>query len=782
MNFYKKLKPFISLVCVISLILSMISVPVVAADTYSVTATTDATIKQGNSTYCYVYIDSTEDLAALDVSVHYDPAKVKITSVYNSVSCILYDSVTNTDNIQFSYLLDGKGSTTKTRLFYFRYQVLSGADVGNAYFDITIGEAYDSSLNDVSVFGSRCKFTIAETVTSKSCSVSGTSSMSTAINQEFTLNYSFSTYQIASGTAVITYDSELFEVIEVTQGAFLTEKVVDINADLTGEIYISFVGTKYYNNKNLVTVTFKTIKNVAETSKIVLKTPELLDTELNSISCSGYTTNVNVAFDETYVGDAPTMQLDGSFSYEGKQITLEVTLEAGSHLGAGDFVITFDPELVYYNSCTKGFSPSYFYVNEKNVDSGELKFHIISLSDIVTEETVLTLVFDVIPNCESVNPEFTLDGTGLTDSLTKSIMLNFVDTRVEFPALGHGIVNHDAKEATCLDIGWNAYETCSRCDYTTYVEIPSLGHDPIAHKSKEATCLDIGWNTYETCSRCDYTTYVEIPALGHDRVYHEAQVETCTGIGWETYETCSRCDYSTYVEIPALGHDRVYHESKNATCTDIGWDAYDTCSRCDYTTYVEIPALGHDIVNHESKDATCLDIGWNAYDTCSRCDYSTYVEISALGHDYVTHDSKEATCLEIGWDAYDTCSRCDYSTYVEITALGHELISHEARIETCTGIGWCEYDTCTRCVRYKSFLSLPVGFHDSFPFVHEELSGTLGVIVPLERDTGIIYISGLRVVRHVHYLEVGISVRTFVLCDFNTHHILRLSLTTAEEI
>ena len=42
----------------------------------------------------------------------------------------------------------------------------------------------------------------------------------------------------------------------------------------------------------------KTIKNVTETSKIVLKATELLDKELNSISCSGYTTNVNVTFDE----------------------------------------------------------------------------------------------------------------------------------------------------------------------------------------------------------------------------------------------------------------------------------------------------------------------------------------------------------------------------------------------------------------------------------------------------------------------------------------------------
>ena len=371
MNFFKKAKPFISLVCVISLILSMISIPVAATDTYSVTATTDATVKQGNSAYCYVYIDSTEDIAALDVTVHFDPAKVKITSVYNSISATLYDSVTNIDNIQFSYILDGKGTATKTRLFYFRYQVLSGADIGNAFFDVTIGEAFDNSLNELPIQGSRCSFTIAETVTSKSCSIYSTNSVSTAIDQEFTLSYRFSTYQIASGTAVVNYDPELFEVVSVKQDAFLADKLTDVNTDLCGEIYVSFVGTKYYSNANFLTVTFRTLKNVTDTSKITLKTTELLDLELNPISCSGYTTNVSVVFDETYLGDAPKMWLDSSFSSEDMQITLTVYLEKGSRLGAGDFVITFAPEIVSYNSYLKGFTPSFFNINDKNAEKGE---------------------------------------------------------------------------------------------------------------------------------------------------------------------------------------------------------------------------------------------------------------------------------------------------------------------------------------------------------------------------------------------------------------------------
>ena len=552
MNFYKKRKPFISLVCAISLILSMISVPVAAVDTNCVTATTSATVKQGNSAYCYVDIDSTEGLAALDVAVHYDSAKVKITGVYNSVSCTLYDSVINTDNIQFNYILDGQGAATKTRLFYFQYQVLSNADAGDTYFDITIGEAYDNSINDVAVSGSRCNFTIAEKTTSKSCSIYGSSSMSTAIEQEFTLSYRFSTYQIASGTAVINYDSELFEVVEVKNGEFLTDKVVDINTDLTGEIYISFVGTQYYSNRNFVSVTFRTIKNVTETSKITFKATELLDKELNAYSCSGYTTSVSVAYDETHTGDSPAMRLDGTFSYEGMQVTLVVSLEANSNLGAGDFVITFDPELVTYNSCTKGFTPSFFNINDKNVDAGQLKFHIISLSDIVTEETVLTVVFDVNHPYGCETADFTLDGTGLTDSLTESILLNFVDDSV---LLEYQVIFRD-EDGTLLQSGMY--------HYGDVVQEPDA---PIKESDVYGRYTFSGWDKQVTTCIADvtYTATYSLEYTDYTVIFKD----------WDGTELSKQNyhygDTITAPETPTKAADETY------TYTFTGWDKELTC-------------------------------------------------------------------------------------------------------------------------------------------------------------------------------------------------------------
>lgn len=39
-------------------------------------------------------------------------------------------------------------------------------------------------------------------------------------------------------------------------------------------------------------------------------------------------------------------------------------------------------------------------------------------------------------------------------------------------------VPHAAQKPTCLTIGWEAYETCTRCDYSTYKELPLEDHMP----------------------------------------------------------------------------------------------------------------------------------------------------------------------------------------------------------------------------------------------------------------------------------------------------------------
>lgn len=116
----------------------------------------------------------------------------------------------------------------------------------------------------------------------------------------------------------------------------------------------------------------------------------------------------------------------------------------------------------------------------------------------------------------------------------------------------HELVHFRAKAPTCTEIGWDAYEACSRCDYTTYVELPAQ-HDLEHHAAKAPTCTEPGWNAYDTCKNCDYNTYAELTALNHD--YQAVTVApTCETDGYTIF-TCSRCkDSYTADPTDKLGH------------------------------------------------------------------------------------------------------------------------------------------------------------------------------------------------------------------------------------
>ena len=281
-------------------------------------------------------------------------------------------------------------------------------------------------------------------------------------------------------------------------------------------------------------------------------------------------------------------------------------------------------------------------------------------------------------------------------------------------ALGHDIEHHAGKDATCTEVGWDAYDTCSRCDYTTYKEIAALGHDLKHHGAKTPTCTEAGWEAYDTCSRCDYTTYKELSALGHDLKHHDAKAPTCTETGWDEYDTCSRCDYTTYKEIAAQGHSLVKTEAVEATAEQDGNSEYWTCTVCGkYYSDADgkneiakdswiIPATGHvwddGVITTEP---TCTEPGVKTY-TCKDCGNTRTEELQPLGHDLKHHDAKNPTCTEAGWEAYDTCGRCDYTSYKEIPAQGHSLVKTEGVEATAEQEGNSEYWTCTVCGKYYS--------------------------------------------------------------------------------
>ncbi len=79
----------------------------------------------------------------------------------------------------------------------------------------------------------------------------------------------------------------------------------------------------------------------------------------------------------------------------------------------------------------------------------------------------------------------------------------------------HNAVESEYEPPLCEDPGMTAGTYCSLCGVTLTgrVELVPTGHDIIQYDAKLPTFSGVGWEAYEDCSRCGYTTYVEIPML-----------------------------------------------------------------------------------------------------------------------------------------------------------------------------------------------------------------------------------------------------------------------------
>ena len=234
----------------------------------------------------------------------------------------------------------------------------------------------------------------------------------------------------------------------------------------------------------------------------------------------------------------------------------------------------------------------------------------------------------------------------------------------EISALGH---DYDAwtnyTVATCVAKGEDRCY-CSRCDAygSREIEVDPDAHDIVHHNAQDATCTEFGWEDYDSCLRCNYTTYVERPAA-HIGEWVMLSPATCTSGGIET-RTCFRCSAFERRSLPAFGHSYGEWEiTSTPTCTKNG-SKRKTCVTCSDVVVESISKLGHSGEWIVTVVPTCT--GGEKSFSCTRCD-ETLTE--KLPIDYTKHVWSEEKCLLCG-------------EHVASEGLQYELLSNET-IQIC---------------------------------------------------------------------------------------------------
>ncbi|MBO4539610.1 MAG: right-handed parallel beta-helix repeat-containing protein, partial [Clostridia bacterium] len=137
---------------------------------------------------------------------------------------------------------------------------------------------------------------------------------------------------------------------------------------------------------------------------------------------------------------------------------------------------------------------------------------------------------------------------------------------------------YQAKDATCTTAGHVEYYTLTTASGVEYYAHPrlvtpvdpatlitqeALGHDLVDHAGQSPTCTESGYAAYQTCNRCDYTTYQTLAALGHNYVDG-----TCTRCGKSVNEIDSWAELQACISSAANDTEISLRQNVTATASD----------------------------------------------------------------------------------------------------------------------------------------------------------------------------------------------------------------------
>ena len=273
----------------------------------------------------------------------------------------------------------------------------------------------------------------------------------------------------------------------------------------------------------------------------------------------------------------------------------------------------------------------------------------------------------------------------------------------EIAATGHTLTQVEAKAPTCTEVGYEAYEFCSACDYTTYAEVAASGHNYKATVTAP-TCTEGGYTTY-TCACGDIYVADKVAATGHTEEILEAKAPTCKENGLTEGEKCAVCGEILVAQqvVPMLG-DHTWGEWKTESEGDCSTGAtyVRTCSVCGETDTKTVKA--HTVPTYEDgkpiystyAEATCTNAEYYTY-YCAVCGKKDRVIVGeALGHKWKVTE-KEATCTVDGHTLRE-CTVCGGTEKDVHKATGHAWVGGTAdKAPTCTEDGYKNYVYCMNC-------------------------------------------------------------------------------------
>ena len=321
------------------------------------------------------------------------------------------------------------------------------------------------------------------------------------------------------------------------------------------------------------------------------------------------------------------------------------------------------------------------------------------------------------------------------DEATTTVTIPPTDFTVTANYEDHTLSHVEAKDPTCTEVGWKAYDYCTGCEYSTYEELEMLEHTPdgtgwhsdanshwntcecgvkineAAHSGGEATCT-----AQAVCQVCGQS-YGE-----KDKNHHTGDlvwVQT-PDAHKQVYSCCSADAGEKEAHIWADGKCTVcnypcVHSGGKATCSQ-----YAVCELCG-SLYGELDPDHHtNLVKTEETPATHMEEGNTAYWYCDGCkkyfsDEAGTEEIAS--EDTVVPKLPEHAADGTGWhfDANSHWNTCECGEEFNKAAHSFVWVTDQEATDTEPG---AKHEECEVCGYAKDPVKIPAtGDQDDSPVI-----------------------------------------------------------------
>ena len=620
-------------------------------------------VPQQHYVYLPVEAEELENLAALELTIYYDPQALEFQ--HADAGWLIsneFVSIHHTEGVITLTAASVGGVSGSGTLMNLSFTVRADCPPGRYPLAVAVGEAYDTGRKPVSIAARNGSITVTEYAPSYSefrlgmeldrSTLSPGETLTVTVNNEWW--YSYASFDLS-----VHYDASMFRLVNaaIPEEFERQNAVYSLNTATDGLVRLSCACVNSLWEYEMLELQFEVKEGAMGTTALTAEIRDVYDSSRFPYLPSSASAELTVIPSQSI--RLPRLLLEGEKPVIGEETVSTLILEEGSHLAAADFQLTYDPRLLECLAVESAGEAQFLLVNP-NFSEGTIRFSFVEEAGAAGETPLVNIRWRARTGADR--------HYSVQTSLIDPVDADFQPVAIDCPVQEGCVYVRETIEPTCEEPGGGQLRCVSCGDVVPVTPLSPLGHD----------YGDAAFRWADDYSACSAT---RVCARDESHVWqvsctvtHVSEGASCTAPGSITYTATADFYGEIYTDSRTVHKDKLGHDYDWTVITEPGCESeglkHGECIRCDDTCEEPIAPLGHD---HRTQvtEPTCTEGGYTTH-TCTRCSDSyrdSYTDPTGHRHEWFL--MTPPTCTEEGWEQ-GKCTGCGDVQTRTVPALDHD--------------------------------------------------------------------------------------------------------------